>query len=99
MTAATTAARRWLNDDDRPKGARVQVIDVPSGMALGRRTGVVHYVADAAEITVDGDTTLAASWVCGASTVDAEIVAEGEEIACVGCRIAAAIPAARARPG
>lgn len=93
MTAATNAARAWLNGSERPSGSRLQVVDVHSGMALGRRTGVVHYVADAAEITVDGDTTLAARWVCGGSTIDAEVVGEGEEIACVGCRISAAVPA------
>ena len=92
MTAATTAARAWLNNEERPEGSRLQIVDVRSGMALGRRTGVVHYVADAAEITVDGDTTLAARWICGGSTIDAEVVPEGEEIACVGCRITAAVP-------
>lgn len=92
MTAATSAARKWLTTSEKPDGAELRVVDVPSGMALGRRTGVVHYVADAAEITAGRDTTLAARWLCGASTIDAEIVGEGEEVACVGCRITAAVP-------
>lgn len=93
MSASTSAARAWLNTSKRPTGAQLRIVDVPSGMAIARRTGVVHYVADAAEVTAGGDTTLAAKWICGASAVDAEIVAEGEEIACVGCKISAAVPA------
>lgn len=91
MSRLGRAARHWLiNKTALPDSSSVNVVDV--GIAGGRKTGVAHYVADAAEITYGDETTLAASWLCGGSTVDAEVMHDGEEPDCVSCRVHAAVP-------
>lgn len=85
---ASRAAHLWLNTKSAA-GAHVAVVTI--GVAASRRTGIAHHVADAAELTVDGITNLAASWLCGGSSVDA-VALHDEVVECVGCRIAAAVP-------
>lgn len=93
MSRLSHAARRWLSTGESGgSAARVSVVDVPSGMAAGRRTGVSHYVADAAEISLGDETTLAVRWLCGGSTVDAGLVNDEPEPDCVNCRLTAAVP-------
>ena len=89
MSALSKAARHWLNSDTASDGGAVSVVTI--GVAAGRRTAVAHYVADAAEVTVDGETTLAARWLCGGSSVDAAVIGE-DAVDCVNCRLAAALP-------
>lgn len=88
MRALSVAARRWLARQ-AVDGAQVAVID--GGIAYARRTAVTHHVADAAEITVGDDSTLAARWLCGGQSVDAVSLPDGERIDCVNCRLAAAL--------
>lgn len=87
MSALSVAASRWLAGYETTP--QVSVID--GGIAASRRTGIAHHVADAAEITVEGETTLAARWLCGGSSIDA-VGLTNISVACVGCRIAAAVP-------
>lgn len=95
MTSLSSAAHQWLasgkvRGDD--KAVSFSIVDVPTGITVTRRTGVAHYVADAAEISRKGETTLAVRAVCGATTVDAEILSEIDEVECHACRLAAALP-------
>jgi hypothetical protein len=60
MTNLSRAASTWVHTKKAEPGSKVSVVDVPSGIAASRKTAVGHYVADAAEITVRGETTLAA---------------------------------------
>lgn len=92
MSAATRAAHYWLSHEKAPEGATARVVDVRSGVAAARRTGITHHVADSAEVTVDDETTLAVRWLCGGSSIDAFQVDASEGIDCVGCRLAAATP-------
>lgn len=92
MSAVSRAAHYWLANKRVGTDAKVSIIDLVNGIAAARRTGVGHYVTDAAEITVDGHTTLAAVWLCGGSTVDGFLVEDAEVPDCIGCRLAAAIP-------
>lgn len=85
------AASIWVATRKVPAGAKVSIVDVPSGIAASHRTAIGHYVTDAAEISVNGVTTLAALWLCGGSTVDGFVVDEPTPD-CVACRLAAAIP-------
>lgn len=89
MTRLSRASRYWLETQKSLDGATVSIVTI--GVATGRRTGVAHHVADAAEITVNGETMLAARWLCGGSTVDAFAMPD-LEAECVNCRLAAAVP-------
>jgi hypothetical protein len=91
MSALSRAAHQWLTTHTAPEGATATPVDLASGIAASRRTGVGHYVADAAEISVDGDTALAAVWLCGGSTIDGYTIEETTPD-CVTCRIAAVVP-------
>jgi hypothetical protein len=89
MSTPSKAARRWLATGEVIDGATISVVD--GGIAASRRTGVSHHLADAAEVTVDGNTTFAGRWLCGGSSVDAVLLNE-DAVACLGCRLAAALP-------
>lgn len=89
MSALSRAAHRWLGGGQMVDGASVSIVD--GGIACARRTGVAHHLEDAAEITVESQTTLAARWLCGGSSVDALMLSADEVIDCVGCRLAAAV--------
>jgi hypothetical protein len=91
MTSLSMAAHHWVANKKSLPGSKVSIVDIPTGMAASRKTGVGHYVADAAEITVKGETTLVLLWLCGGSTIDGFILEEPQPD-CVGCRLAAALP-------
>lgn len=84
-----SATHVWLAGNKLPAGASATIVTV--GIAASRRTGVAHHVADAAEVTEGGVTSLVASWLCGGSSVDATAM-PNEAVECVGCQIAAAVP-------
>lgn len=89
MSALSQAAHRWVGRREAVGDATVRI--VTAGIAASRRTAVAHHVADAAEITVGDETTLAAVWVCGGSSVDATLLPD-DSVDCIGCRLAAAMP-------
>ena len=85
------AAHRWIAGEDDLM-VEVTLTPVQGGVIASRRTGVSHHLSDAVEITHNGDATIAGRWLCGGSSVDAVLLPDGDEIACVNCRLAAAMP-------
>lgn len=83
------AARQWLRGGvEKTKGLTITVLD--GGVIASRKTGVTHHMADAAEITLDGQSVIAGRWLCGGSSVDA-VRLDDDEVACLNCRLAAAL--------
>lgn len=88
MSTLSVAAHMWLESGKVHADAAVAIID--GGIARARRTGVAHHLADAAEVTVGDETTLAARWLCGGKSVNA--VMAGPSVDCMNCRLSAATP-------
>ena len=92
---APAACHRWLADPDAsaPRGTTITPVDVQSGQAIARRTGVSHYVTDAAEVVTPDGSWLAAVWLCGGSSVDTEAVTDSaDQPDCGSCRLTASLP-------
>lgn len=95
MSHLSQTCAQWRHDADviAPRGVTISPVDVHSGQALARRTGITHYVKDAAEISDDTDTFLVAVWLCGGSSVDAVAMDEPDAHPdCASCQLAAALP-------
>ena len=89
-----TAAYTWLRGDAVPDWCDVEVIDMPSGFGAARRTGLAHRFADGVTLRVDGEHRTVAVWICGATTVDAIALPNGDEDQrCLTCDLAVTLPA------
>lgn len=86
------AANAWLHCQPAPEGVTVSEFRIPDAVGAAQRTGMGHYLGVGAELSYEGETRIAAVWLCGASTVDGFMFDDQHEPACASCHFTRATP-------